>query len=59
MEWGPNFKVNKQKMTYNEIWSLALSPDGASITTARDNDCIINDVSKYKNLKAATSYPDL
>ena len=47
MEWGENFQVNKQKYTYNEIWSLAATPDGENVITARDNECIISDISKY------------
>ena len=46
LEWEPNFVLKKQKFTYNEIWSLAISPDGKKSVTARDNNCIINDIGK-------------
>ena len=48
LEWDKDFKVNKQKFTYIEIWSLAVSPDGQSVMTVRDNDVMINDVCKYE-----------
>ena len=51
MKWGEDFKVEAQKFTYTEIWSLAASPDGQNVLTARDNDCIINDVCKFYTIE--------
>ena len=49
VEFEPSFKLNKQKLTYNEIWSLAITPDGKNAITARDNNCIIQDICKFFN----------
>jgi hypothetical protein len=46
MKWGPDFNKLAQKAVYSEIWSLAASPDGQSVITARDNDCVIYDACK-------------
>ena len=47
IEWGPNFKVLKEKFTYTEIWSLSITPNGENVITARDNECVITDVCEY------------
>ena len=41
-----DFEIKSSKMVYHDIWSLAASPDGKDIITARDNDCVIHDVCK-------------
>ena len=46
-EYGPDFKMNNQKLTYNEIWSLAITPDGKKAITARNNNCIVSDICKF------------
>lgn len=40
-----DFVVTAKKMTYTEVWSMAIDEQGDSAYTVRDNDCVISDLS--------------
>ena len=38
---------NAKKFTYAEVWGLAISKDGLNAFSARDNECMVSDLSKF------------
>ena len=46
MAYKKNFEPKAKKMTYGEVWSMAVDSKGESIFTVRDNDCVVSDLSK-------------
>lgn len=43
----PNFVQDREKITYTEIWSLAVSPNGERVFTARDNTIMVADIGVF------------
>ncbi|TRY81106.1 hypothetical protein TCAL_07794 [Tigriopus californicus] len=46
------FKMDRQKSSYAEIWSLALSPDGTTLFSAKDNLVVASYVEDEPNQQA-------
>lgn len=46
------FQLDRQKSSYTEIWSLALSPDGTTLFSAKDNVVVASFVEDQPNQQA-------
>ena len=46
MAYKKNFELKAKKMTYGEVWSMAVDSTGESLFSVRDNDCVVSDLSE-------------
>jgi len=44
MAYKNNFELKAKKMTYGEVWSMAVDSKGESLFSVRDNDCVVSDL---------------
>jgi len=44
LAYKKNFEPKAKKMTYGEVWSMAVDSSGESLFSVRDNDCVVSDL---------------